>query len=72
MVGIIVNSILISICAVVFIVIILAATCCRKCIGHDILGWHDCDVEGCDGASLVGTCKYCGQKCMMDSQGNWF
>jgi hypothetical protein len=44
----------------------------RKKIGHDILGWHDCDIEGNDGCSNVGTCKYCGKKCLQDSQGNWF
>ena len=68
---------ILTIGVVIFIVsgilmFILGLTICRKSIGHDIFGWHDCDVEGCDGASLVGTCKYCGQKCMMDSQGNWF
>lgn len=57
-------------CACLFLV--LAATVCRKRWGHDILGWHDCDVDGCDGASLTGKCKYCGKKCLMDSQGNWF
>ena len=44
----------------------------RKRIGHDILGWHDCDETGFDGASATGTCKYCGKKCLQDSQGNWF
>ena len=44
----------------------------RKSIGHDILGWHDCDETGFDGASATGTCKYCGKKCLQDSQGNWF
>ena len=44
----------------------------RKRIGHDLLGWHDCNADGFDGASVTGTCKYCGQKCMQDSQGNWF
>lgn len=44
----------------------------RKSIGHDILGWHDCDATGFDGASATGTCKYCGKECLQDSQGNWF
>ena len=50
----------------------LAATVFRKKWGHDILGWHDCDCTGFDGASATGRCKYCGKECMMDSQGNWF
>lgn len=52
--------------------ILLLGTIFRKKIGHDILGWHDCDTEGNDGCSNVGTCKYCGKKCLQDSQGNWF
>ena len=52
--------------------ILLLGTIFRKKIGHDILGWHDCDIEGNDGCSNVGTCKYCGKKCLQDSQGNWF
>ena len=44
----------------------------RKKIGHDLLGWHDCDATGFDGVSFTGTCKYCGKKCLQDSQGNWF
>ena len=50
----------------------LAATVFRRRWGHDILGWHDCDASGFDGASATGRCKYCGKECMMDSQGNWF
>lgn len=50
----------------------LAATVFRKKWGHDIMGWHDCDANRFDGASLTGKCKYCGKECMMDSQGNWF
>jgi len=65
-------------CAILLAVALSALGLCvlglifRKSIGHDILGWHSCDVEGHDGASFTGTCKYCGKKCMMDSQGNWF
>ena len=44
----------------------------RKRIGHDILGWHDCNATGFDGASATGICKYCGKECLQDSQGNWF
>lgn len=44
----------------------------RKRIGHDLLGWHDCEPSGTDGVSATGICKYCGQKCLQDSQGNWF
>lgn len=52
--------------------LVLAATVFRKKWGHDIMGWHDCDASGFDGASATGRCKYCGKECMMDSQGNWF
>ena len=45
----------------------------RKSIGHDIMGWHDCDnIIGSDGCSKHGICKYCGKECMQDGQGNWF
>lgn len=60
----------VAICAGLFLV--LAATVFRKKWGHDIMGWHDCDVSGFDGASMTGTCKYCGKECLMDGQGNWF
>lgn len=36
------------------------------------LGWHNCQREDFNGASYVGHCKYCGKKCLQDSQGNWF
>ena len=36
------------------------------------LGWHSCDKLGNDGCSNYGICKYCGAKCLQDSQGNWF
>lgn len=50
----------------------LANTIFRKEWGHDIMGWHDCTSDGFDGASMTGTCRWCGAKCLMDSQGNWF
>lgn len=34
--------------------------------------WHKCNKEEFDGASYVGHCKYCGARCLQDSQGNWF
>ena len=58
--------------SVIVVSILVLGKIFRKKIGHDILGWHDCDVEGNDGCSNVGTCKYCGKKCLQDSQGNWF
>ena len=61
---------LIVLCPIGFMV--MAATIFRKSLGHDVLGWHDCDATGFDGASATGTCKYCGKECLMDSQGNWF
>ena len=36
------------------------------------LKWHNCDIQGNDGCSNYGICKYCGAKCLQDSQGNWF
>lgn len=36
------------------------------------LKWHNCEVLGNDGCSNYGICKYCGAKCLQDSQGNWF
>lgn len=36
------------------------------------LGWHKCNKESFNGTSNVGHCKYCGAKCLQDSQGNWF
>ena len=44
----------------------------KKSIGHDVFGWHDCTPTEFDGASMVGKCKYCGKKCLMDSTGDWF
>ena len=36
------------------------------------LEWHNCDKQEFDGVSRHGVCKYCGAKCLQDSQGNWF
>lgn len=36
------------------------------------LGWHKCNKEEFDGISYSGHCKYCGVRCLQDSQGNWF
>lgn len=39
----------------------------------DILGWHKVKTPiGFDGASMMGFCKRCHNKCLQDSQGNWF
>ena len=57
-------------CAVVMILLIVS--CIFPRVGHAIFGWHRCDPTGFDGASMTGTCKYCGKKCLQDSQGNWF
>lgn len=35
-------------------------------------GWHSCKIQGNNGCSNYGICKYCGAKCLQDSQGNWF
>ena len=39
-----------------------------KTIGHNVFGWHVCKDIGFDGCSLTGTCIYCGEKFLMDSQ----
>lgn len=40
---------------------------------HNVLGWHSqINRIGFDGCSLTSICKYCGQKILQDSQGNWF
>ena len=40
---------------------------------HDVMGWHvPSDNQNFDGCSFTSTCKYCGEKIMQDSQGNWF
>ena len=63
-------AVLVGACALFFV---LAKTVFRKRWGHDILGWHDCgDGDGFDGASFTGRCRYCGKRCLQDSQGNWF
>lgn len=36
------------------------------------LKWHSCEILGNNGCSNYGICKYCGAKCLQDSQGNWF
>ena len=39
----------------------------------NVLGWHKPDNSiRHDGASYTARCKYCGQRIMQDSQGNWF
>ena len=44
-----------------------------KRLFHDKLKWHEpTDEIGYDGVSYKSTCKYCGKKILMDSQGNWF
>lgn len=40
--------------AVSMLLIVLAATVCRKQIGHGLFGWHEYDENG--------VCKFCGQK----------
>lgn len=36
------------------------------------LGWYNCSKQEFDGVNWHGVCKYCGTKCLQDSQGNWF
>lgn len=36
------------------------------------LKWHSCETLGNDDYSNYGICKYCGARCLQDSQGNWF
>lgn len=40
---------------------------------HDVMGWHiPIEEQEFDGCSFTSICKYCGEKIMQDSQGNWF
>jgi hypothetical protein len=41
---------------------------------HDKLGWGypTKGIEGFDGASFEAHCRFCGQKLLMDSNGDWF
>lgn len=40
---------------------------------HDIMGWHKPDeTYSYDGCSSHSRCRFCKQKIMEDSQGNWF
>lgn len=44
-----------------------------KRIYHDWLGWHQPEkINGFDGCSFTGKCRYCGKKILMDSNGDWF
>lgn len=36
------------------------------------MDWHKSRVLGFDGCSSIGKCELCGEKLLMDSQGNWF
>lgn len=38
----------------------------------NVLEWHDCITEESDEVNNIGHCKYCGVRCLQDSQGNWF
>lgn len=42
---------------------------------HDILEWHEPDLEkGIEihGPNVCAKCKYCGKHIIQDSQGNWY
>jgi len=40
---------------------------------HDVLGWHvPIEEVMYNGCSFISECKFCGEKIMQDSQGNWF
>lgn len=54
-----------------FVLIILGGTVCRKSIGHDLFGWHDCESDNQNTKVKTGICQYCGEKCEMDYDGNW-
>ena len=64
-------GIIIVILAVAFWILMIVSYIFPR-VGHAIFGWHHCDPSGFDGASMTGTCKYCGKECLQDSQGNWF
>lgn len=54
-----------------FALIILGGTVCRKSIGHDLFGWHDCEPDDQNAKVKTGICRYCDGKCEMDYEGNW-
>lgn len=45
-----------------------------KKIFHDVFGWHIPDNSSAhfDGCNTHARCRFCHQKIMQDSQGNWF
>ena len=55
----------------VFALIILGGTICRKSIGHDLFGWHDCEPDDPNAQIKTGICRYCGRECRMEYDGNW-
>ena len=54
------------------LLILLITGCIFPRVGHAIFGLIHCDLSGYDCCSVTGTYKYCGEKCLQDSQGNWF
>ena len=61
----------IMIVVAVFVVLIILGKIFPK-FGHMLFKWHYCDEIISDNYSEIGICKYCGKKCLQDSQGNWF
>lgn len=43
----------------------------RKSVGHDLLGWHECDGGEAKGEVVVGKCSVCGEECYLDDEGIW-
>lgn len=41
---------------------------------HRFLGWHfpDDSQQTFDGVNIHARCRFCGERIMQDSQGNWF
>lgn len=40
---------------------------------HDRLDWgYPTEVRGFDGLSVTSVCQFCGERLLMDSNGDWF
>jgi hypothetical protein len=58
-----------------FMVLMILTRYSKSRFWCDKFGWHHSrhvETSGFDGCSETGLCKRCGEKVLMDSQGNWF
>lgn len=38
----------------------------------EFMGWHKVKAESHNGCNAVGYCTRCGERCLQDSNGDWF